>query len=457
MIPESLMSDASRLEEIRGLIKGGQVEQSLVLLKTYWLEHPDDSEAADLLSTVMKEAGRSELSERLSALAKQLPSETEKEELPALPATPKKQNATDLSHLDKADKKLGPQELFEAGFSLIDARQHELAAMLLNRCVKMVPDEPVVNYELGFALMSLKRFDEAIAYFENASTGGADFDTYLNLSACYTMTRRLDAAIKVLEKIGELELDEEQTRELQHRKMVLRRLSILSSKPHLSPRDWMFVLYGSILLRTQVPKEHSKEDAVSIGSTLAILKGVLEGLRLESEVVEFFGPQSRPLANALAELLEIPVGSYKGDSREERALLTMTWANDVIGPHESFLENTHRRAMFAYGLSIDEPLPLVPEIVGTLGYEDVMPWDESGRKITVDAEANILAPSELEKELAQQTKAILYNARDIESEPHIIHAVQEALDFYMGKEGLLVLANSKTFPRRCEYTAEVLF
>ncbi len=447
------MSDAGRLEEIRGLIKGGQVEQSLVLLKSYWLEHPDDSEAADLLSTVMKEAGRSELSERLSALAKQLPSETEKEELLSLPAVSSKSDP----NKPPTGKKVGPQELFEAGFSLIDARQHELAAMLLDQCVKMVPDEPVVNYELGFALMSLKRFDEAIAYFENASAGSADFDTYLNLSACYTMTRRLEDAIKVLEKIEKLELDEEQSRELQHRKMVLRRLSVLSSKPHLSPRDWMFVLYGSILLRTQVPKEHGKEDAVAIGSTLAILKGVLEGLRHESEVVEFFGPQSRPLASALAELLEIPVGGYKGDSREERALLTMTWANDVIGPHESFLENTHRRAMFAYGLSVDEPLPLVPEIVGTLGYDDVMPWDESGRKIMVDAEANVLAPSELEAKLVQQTKSILYNARDIESEPYIIHAVQEALDFYIGKEGLLVLANSKTFPRRCEYTAEVLF
>jgi tetratricopeptide (TPR) repeat protein len=452
------MSDASRLEEIRGLIKDGQVEQSLVLLKTYWLEHPDDSEAADLLSTVMKEAGRSELSERLSALAKQLPAEPEKDETPSpspsLPVAPNQPAANQPA----PNKKVGPQELFEAGFSLIDARQHELAAMLLNQCVKLVPDEPVVNYELGFALMSLKRFEEAIAYFENASImGTADFDTYLNLSACYTMTRRLDDAINALEKIDKLEMDDEQTRELQHRKMVLRRLSMLSSKTHLSPRDWMFVLYGSILLRNQVPKEHSKEDAVSIGSTLAILKGVLEGLRLESEVVEFFGPQSRPLASALSELLEISVGSYKGSSREEKALLTMSWANDVVGPHESFLENTHRRALFAYGLSIDEPLPLVPEIVGTLGYDDVMPWDESGRKITVDSEANVLAPSEIEATLVQQTKAILYNARDLESEPHIIHAVQEALDFYIGKEGLLVLANSKTFPRRCEYTAEVLF
>ena len=112
-------TSAGALKEVRQLLTEGQMEQSLALLKTYWLEHPDDGEAADLLSNLMKEAGRSELSERLSKLAKQLSSETE--------GPPEEENETPETPAPTASKgALNAQELFEAGFSLIDARQHEL-------------------------------------------------------------------------------------------------------------------------------------------------------------------------------------------------------------------------------------------------------------------------------------------------------------------------------------------
>jgi len=432
------------LKEIRDLLSEGQTEKSVALLKRYWLEHPDDADAADLFSNLMKDSGRSELSDRLSKLAKRLSSEAESEEV-----------ASEGGQESQAKESLNAQELFEAGFSLIDARHHELAAMLLNKCATLVPEEPVVNYELGFALMSSKRFDQAAGYFERAIEKFADFDTYLNLIACYSMLRRLDDAQNMIEKVEGMPLESEQLRELAHRKVVVRRLRTLSSKPTLSTRDWLYALYGAILLRPGLQSASNKEDVASIGAVLAILKGVMEGLRIESEVVEFFGAQSRPLAQALGELLEIPIGGYKGPGRAERALLTLSWASDVIGPHQAFTENSDRRAIMAYSLSWNEPLPVMPDIVGCLGFEDPMPWNEFG-SITADAESNPLADHEFKAHVEEKYKAILQNARDLESDPGILHAVQEALDFYVGKEDLLVLANSKAFPRRSEYTAEVL-
>jgi tetratricopeptide (TPR) repeat protein len=432
------------LKEIRELLGKGETEKSVALLKRYWLEHPDDGHAADLFSNLMKESGRSELSDRLSKLAKRLSSEAENEEV-----------ASEGGQELQAKESVNAQELFEAGFSLIDARHHELAAMLLNKCATLVPEEPVVNYELGFALMSSKRFDQAVGCFERAIEKFADFDTYLNLIACYTMLRRLDDAQNMIEKIEGMRVESEQLRELAHRKIVVRRLRTLSSKATLSTRDWLYALYGAILLRPALPSASNKDDVASIGHVLAILKGVMEGLRIEFDVVEFFGAQSRPLAQALGELFEIPIGGYKGPERAERALLTLSWASDVIGPHQAFTENSDRRAIMAYSLSWNEPLPVMPDIVGCLGFEDPMPWNEFG-SITADAETNPLADHEFKAHVEEKYKAILQNARDLESDPGVLHAVQEALDFYVGKEDLLVLANSKAFPRRSEYTAEVL-
>jgi tetratricopeptide (TPR) repeat protein len=422
----------SSLEAARKLFADGSPEKSVALIKTYWLQNPNDGKAPLLLAEILKDAGKGELSKCLATLAEK------------------------MSNQD-GGKTPGAQELFEAGFALIDIRQYELAAMLLNRSAKLIPGEPTIHYELGFALMSLKRFAEATPHFELVAAKAADFDTLLNLAACYTMLRRQQKAQALIAKIEQLGLDEEQSLEVNHRKMVLRRLATVTDKALLSTRDWLYVLYGSILLREDSRDSIIKEDTTSIGSMLAVLKGVLEGLRFEPpEVIEFYGPQSRPLSQALSELLEIPNSSYQGPDRPERVLLTMTWASDIIGPHKSFTRIEERRSIFAYSMTWQEPLPLVPEIIGCMGYDEPMPWHQSGSKQGSADDADLLRQDQFDQQTEATYRAILANARDLEADPRIIHTVQAALDYYGDKQGLLLLGNSTTIPYRSEYTAELI-
>ena len=188
---------------------------------------------------------------------------------------------------------------------------------------------------------------------------------------------------------------------------------------------------------------------------LALLKGLLDGLYVDFEVVEFYGSQSRPLARALAELLEIPFDSYKGPDRAEKALLTMTWASDIIGPHRSFANTEERRSLFCYSLTWDEPLPLVPEIVGCLGYDEPMPWRNQNSSIATADSVSVFDEQEFDNVVESSYKSILYNARDLEGDPSMIHSVQEAVDYYTDKTSLLMLGNSSIFPYRSEYTAEL--
>jgi tetratricopeptide (TPR) repeat protein len=423
--------DDITLSRARQLLSDGALEQSLMAIKSYWLANPDDAAAPELLAELMKEGGRQELAQKLENLAR--------------------------SFKPGAETGNGPkaEELFEAGFGLIDVRQHELAVMLLSRCVQLAKSEPIVNYELGFALMSLRRFQQAIPYFEFVSSRAPDFDTLLNLAACYTLTRQAKEAQSILGKIDALTLEDEQSLEVGHRRIVLRRLESVNDKGQLTLRDWLYVLYGAILLRPGKRDQLNKEDVLSIGSMLALLKGVLEGLQFDLEVVEFFGPQSRPLARALAELLEIPFDSYKGPDRPDKALLAMTWATDIIGPHKSFTKIEERRSLFSYSLTWDEPLPLVPEIVGCLGYEEPMPWRQRSPSFPVADSASVFDEQEFDNEMENNYKSILYNARDMESDPALIHSVQEAVDYYTDKTGFLMLGNAATFPIRSEYTAEL--
>ncbi|HEY9786374.1 MAG TPA: tetratricopeptide repeat protein, partial [Candidatus Obscuribacterales bacterium] len=303
------------LVRARELLADGRLEECLSVLKTYWLNNPADPQAALLFSQLMSEAGRGELSTKLEKLSEKL-----------INGSSEKQDAT----ISGADDKGSPQELFEAGYGLIDIRQHELAAMLLNRAVNLLPDEPVINYELGFSLMSLGRFQKAIPYFEQAAKLQEDFDTCLNLAVCLTMTRRSQEARDLLKRLEKLAHSDEEKKELAHRAVVLRRLDTLKSKTQLSLRDWLYILYGSIMINPKPPA--GREDYQSIAATLAVLKGVLEGLRTEIEAVEYYSPYSKPLAQILGELMELPMDSYKGPARPDRALLVMSWASDIIGP-----------------------------------------------------------------------------------------------------------------------------
>lgn len=432
-VPEPLL-------EARRLLDEGMLELCLATLKPYWLKNELDTRAIGMFGELMNEAGRNEVARKLKRLTELLDAQAN-DTSPETVATPEAVQKTSNGGANSENEPSRddiPYALFEAGFGLIDLRQHELAVMLLERCLKLMPNEPTVNYEIAFSLMSLARFDEAIKHFKFVLQDNEDFDTVLNLSVCYTLTRNIAEARKMIEKLATLTHEEDEQRELQHRRLVLKRLELLNTKQTFTPRDWQFVLYGGILLRTGNDHVHQREDIMSIASTLAILKGLFEGLRIEFEAVEYYNPNARPLARILAELMEIPCDSYKGPHRPDRALLILAWATDIIGPHQAFIEHMQSRSVFAYGLTWQEPLPVAPEIAGLLADDTVMPWEESRAESIDDMVAKILE-----------------RARDLDCDPDILKETQEAVEYYDSKRELLVLNNWTTFPDRPEYTAEV--
>jgi len=404
-----------RLIKARQLLDQGLLEKAREKVAEYWLAAPFDSEAIQLYAEILREAGAAQASAKLDSLAKKL--------VASIGTPPYKHY----------------QELFDAAFALVDLRQFVLAAMLLKEMARELPDDLTVQYELGFCLMCLKRFDEAIKYFSVAARNLEDFDAYLNLCVCHTLLRNDVAAGKALAIAAPLAENADEKIEVEHRRVVLKRLKLLAGKKEFSSRDWLFVLYGSILLRPTAKILELKEEASHIAAMLVVLKGLLSGLSIEQEGIEYYSVRSRPLTSVLGQLSGLPFDAYRGPDRPDRVLLTLSWTTDIIGPHQAFIKNTENRSIFAYALTPDEPLPLVPDIIGCLAQDVTMPWE--GDK----------SPRELEKLVAD----ILERAYALEASPHLIQEYQEAIDYYHDKRGLLVFNNSGVFPNRPEYTAEV--
>ena len=433
-MPESIPSGAQADRELTGarqLINDGMYEDADRALSALWLAEPGNVEVISMYILLMNECGRVEQAKKIKKLLQLM---TGVEQPKGLAALAEEDDAYD----DMEEEKHLPYSYFEAAFSLTDARHFELAVMLFNKCNDLQPNDPIVKYELGFAYMSLSKIDKAIEQFEAAYRIAPDFDTVLNLSVCHVLNRNMPRSKELTARLVSLAKDSDEIREVNHRKMVLKRMEGLSNKKKLSTQDWLYTLYGSILLSHKEQKGEA-EAHKNIAEILLLLKGILEGLSQEVEIIEYYNVQSRPLAKIFSELMELPMESYKGPNRPEHCLLIMDWATDLIGPHDAFIDNQDNRIIFAYALTRTEPLPLVPDIVGCLVDEPMMPWDQKTREET----------------LQTICMKILTRARDLEADPEILKLTQDLTNYFDTKRRELVLKNPKIFLERPEYSAEI--
>ncbi|MCA9800608.1 MAG: hypothetical protein KC777_01410 [Cyanobacteria bacterium HKST-UBA02] len=425
-------STGESLAKARKLLAEGRLDNCLEVVKPLWLSQPDDTEIISMMVDLLQQAEEFEASQALATLL-----------------TKMKGNGDAPSELDSCAR-----EVFEAGYRLIDVRQYELAAMLLAICARQAPDDPTVHYELGFTLMSLSRYREAAEHFETVRSIEEDFDTVLNLSVCYCLCQETKESAAMIGRLDGLASSEEERGELRHRKQVQARLEKLAGKAKLNARDWFFILYGTILLfdpedRINQVKDTGRESPESytkIAFTLLVLKGVLEGLRWPPEAIEFYSPTSRPLAAILARLADLPLNSYQGPDRPDHALMLMDWASEIIGPHESFVSNDSNRSIFAYALSTREALPLIPDIVAHFSDNITLPWTGESRITLEDGQG--ISPEEVIPE-------ILERAWNLESDPDILKAIQDLVQYYSDKRDLLVAHNTERFANRPEYSAEI--
>lgn len=425
------------LKKAQALLEEGRHDACLKVIRNYWLENPKDIQAIEIIAKLLKEADQNEIAGSLDSL---LAAKAEDDET--------------VCNLESI-----PEKVFETGYKFIDIREFELAEMLLKVCASQAPDDPGVHYELAFSMMSQAKYELAARHFELVRKIEEDFDTVLNLSACYSLAREFKRSKEMIKKLETLATTDEEKYELKHRRNVLKRQEHLKKKKVLTTRDWLFILYGSLLLYDDIEEESESENGndsekrpesepiIKIASTLVVLKGVLEGLRLTPEAIEFYSITARPLSAIMARLFDIPLSAYKGPDRPDHALMLMDWAPEIIGPHKSFVPNDKNRSTFAYGIPSNMPLPLIPDIIGHYKDELLLPW-KGESKATLNEDESDMDPEEAIPE-------ILEKAFNLESDPDVLRVIHDSIAYYVDKRELLVLCNNDNFPHRPEYSAEV--
>jgi tetratricopeptide (TPR) repeat protein len=375
-------------------------------LKDYWLKNFHDVQAVKLFSELMTALEHKDLSKSFAALCTQ------------------DDKVTD-----------DPRLLFEAGYRLIDTRQYELAGLVLKECAQIVPDDAALNYELGFVLMLQKKFSEAIPYLERSFAHEMTFDTALNLSACFALCRRMNDARGLLARMVSLAETDEEKAAVAEQENTLKRLEHFAGQADLDSRDWVYTLYGAVLLDEE--NTSSKlEDHVSIARILILLKEFLKQT-LDLTAIEYFNLKARPIAECLAKMLNLTVQSYKGPGQPGKVLTVIANGDDLIGPHRSFLSIGDERGLFIYSLGM-EPLPLISELAGKVP-DVLLPWDND--KELTDFKAN--------------AEKLLQSVSSLEKDEDLKAQASRLSSYYQKKESLLLWRNGRIYPERPQYTAEM--
>ncbi|HEY9714138.1 MAG TPA: hypothetical protein V6C72_11750, partial [Chroococcales cyanobacterium] len=159
---------ADSLVQAKKLLDEGMYEPCLEALKQIWLDHSNSFQAMMLFARLLNEVNKPELARKVELLAdgiqKQSSAIRQAVAGSAIDAGSSAGAAISAENTagngDSQPNKDLAYLYFEVGFGMIDIRQHELACMLLKRCLRLAPDEPTVCYELAFALMSCGKFQE---------------------------------------------------------------------------------------------------------------------------------------------------------------------------------------------------------------------------------------------------------------------------------------------------------
>lgn len=433
----AVSSGGMTLKRAEELLADGDTTGSFDLVRSQWLSNPEDMQAVRLLSKIVEQSGRAQLAEQLNKFA-----------------------ATDAV-LDSS-----PQILFDTAYQLIDERQFQLAAMLLDYAARACPNEPVIRYELGFALMAIKKFDKAIPHFEKALSLAEDFDAHLNLSVCYTLQRDAEKARQHLKRLIELAETtdtaniggkDEIQKELANRRLSLRRLEVLSSKPSLNARDWFFILYGGLLLEDLslsgiAHADTTGSEMLKVAEVVLSMRGAMDAVGLEFDMIEYHSHSARPVAEALGRLLDLPVEAISDFSRTDRTLLVIAWGEELIDSFRMLTRNDGYRVLFAYGIPKNSPLPITPDIVAHMQSVCDLPWHKELLEYDARDQGPLSLPDEAMSALVDQ---LLIRCSEVESNPNFIRHTADLSDYFSPKKKLLIVGNPQNIPERPEYTAEV--
>ncbi|WP_018130367.1 tetratricopeptide repeat protein [Effusibacillus pohliae] len=297
-----------------------------------------------------------------------------------------------------------PEPLFRLGYQLVQDGLYGPALGPLSRCVKLAPESSAANYEFAYALMKEFYNEAALHYFAKAYEQEQAMSILFYMAQLLIFLGRSGEAWLFMQKL------EEQVKEagegepqLAYLKGMLRRYR--AHQPQ-TIRDWHFVQYGSLLLRTYEEDDPEPPNPANgrytlvnfgypqVAAVLAALQAILGRIDLfpPYKYIAAAGEASAPIAHALGQLLTVPVKPLaEGLSSGQNGIVITSFSDELQGIAEHVWDRKDV-LLFSFALSWTHDQNVLPEVVGYLAQMPRLPWqervvlNESGEPVLVAAD-----------------------------------------------------------------------
>lgn len=277
---------------------------------------------------------------------------------------------------------------FNLGYVLVELEQFDDALDAFNRCLTLAPDDAAAHFELGLIHLSLGDYNTALNFLDiPLRSYPQDWEVHNLVGRCLLGLRRYDEAKELFGKAlllaetpsAQAEVFENLTMLERHREFR----SLASVKDQLYAQDGVIYL-GSAeddgLHVSETQDFHFSYGAV--GTTLQRLSALSASSSWEFSAVTPADTMARPVALALAQILGIPACKVEDLAADDRALLVFATARDA----ELLLMIMERvpchATTFCLGLNWMRHTRMLPDLVGIAARGAcTVPWESELRRI----------------------------------------------------------------------------
>ncbi|MBC8075909.1 MAG: tetratricopeptide repeat protein [Chloroflexales bacterium] len=304
---------------------------------------------------------------------------------------------------------------FNLGYVLVELGRYEEALHAFEQCLRLAPDDPATLYELGYISYSRGDYHAAVERLQAPlRLYPDDWEIYNLLGSCYLGLRRFDDALAALGRALVLASNVADKAALLNQIATVERhrefRSLGSAKDQMYAQDGVVYLGSAqddgLQLREVDDYHFTYPD---IGTTLQRLLALQQGYRWQFNAVVALDKASRPLAQALARASDLPLCTANTLRPDMVALLVIAVAREP-----ELLELTLERlpcqsATFCLGLNWLRRSRVLPDMIGIAARNACsVPWEGELRRLRADG----AAPAQIESCLERATEAILAAVTD---------------------------------------------
>ncbi len=341
--------------------------------------------------------------------------------------------------------------LINLSYELINLNDYELALIFLNDLYKANSQNLFVNYELGFVNLLLGNYQTALDFFEAVIIHENTFDTLLNIVMCKIYLTRLEKLDDYFVKLKlSAQSSEEEIEVFNTGKIIYRLNEIISAKNIKTYREWLYILYGSILINDrnnlldsqESGKTTNKSELTQILTDIYILKRFLESLNINIEIITYLEPDSFTLSHLFGLVFELPVELLTNQYNNAKCLIIVNDTQCLRTNYKTFTKTNRNIIFYCYELSNDISLPITPAIVNKITFDSVIPYST----ITNDG-----------KEYQEIMQKAFDTLPSIETDCNTANHIASLTQFYELKQANLLLDNTDTFKDYFQYHAELKY